>query len=229
MYERILALLLTSYAGMRKDGLAQLARSLALQATTEEEANNLVNTLTKEKVEGFIKDYRSDVDKEVTEGNKTFEANLRKKYDLKEKSPSDPPSSDPPPADSVAAIVKEAVAEAVKPFQEKLAGYEQGDLAKTRLENLTEKLNTCKDETFKAKALKDFGRMSFENDEAFEEYMRDTEADVASANQNLADSKLGGHGKPLFSGKTEEGISSNVADYLAEQSGENTKFSGKEV
>ena len=36
---------------------------------------------------------------------------------------------------------------------------------------LNEILNGCKDEAFKAKALKDFGRMTFNDDNAFNEYV----------------------------------------------------------
>ncbi len=230
MYEKILALLLTTFAGVRKDGLAQLARVLSLQATTEEEAQNLVKTLTDEKVKGFVKEYRSEVDKEVSEGNKTFEANLRKKYDFKERDPQKKTKTGGGEgAGDIESIVKNAVANAVKPLQEELNGYRARNIEKQRLGTLQEKLNACKDETFKAKALKDFKRMNFETDEEFDEYLQDTETDIASANQNFADSKLGGHEKPIFSQKTEEGISSGVADYLAEQNGENDKFSGKEV
>ncbi len=230
MYESILALLLTTFAGVRKDGLAQLARALSLQATTEEEAANLVKTLTKEKVESFVKEYRSEVDKEVTEGNKTFESNLRKKYDFKEKTAGTKPESKPEPGKGdVENIIKAAVAEAVKPLQDELNGYKKGNLAKQRLDALNEKLSVCKDDVLKAKALKDFNRMNFESEEAFNEYLQETETDIASANQSLADSKLGGHEGPMFSKKTEDGVSSGVADYLEDQKKEDSKFSGKEV
>ena len=39
MKERILALLIAKFSGVRKDGLTALARSLALQCATEDEAN----------------------------------------------------------------------------------------------------------------------------------------------------------------------------------------------
>ena len=65
MKEKILALLVAQFAGVRKDGLMQLARSLALQCTTEEEAKALVEKLTDAQVKDFVKEFRAEVDKDV--------------------------------------------------------------------------------------------------------------------------------------------------------------------
>ena len=188
MEEKILALLETKFQGVRKDGLGQLARIIALQAATEEEAKPIIEKLTKAQVDKYVKDFRADVDKEVSNGNKTFETNLKEKFDLVEKGKTNP--------DDLAAQVASAVAKAIQPLQDELDKYKQGDIAKTRLQTLTDKLKDCKDETFNAKALKDFGRMQFDSDEAFTEYLTDTEADIATANQNVANSTLGGISRP---------------------------------
>ena len=157
MKEKLLALLIAKFAGVRKDGLTQLARALSLQAANDEEAEALIGKLTKEQVDTYIKEFRADVDKEVTEGNKTFETNLKKKYDLVEKKnetdPTDPPAPETDKND-VQAVIKAAILEAVKPLQDKLAGLEQGNLAKSRLQQLNEKIADCKDEVFKTKVLK---------------------------------------------------------------------------
>ena len=194
MEEKILALLTAAFAGVRKDGLGQLARALALQATTDEEAKALVEKLTKTQVDNFVKVFRAEVDKEVTDGNKTHETNLKKKFDFIEKKaePVAEQSKDGNNTD-IASIIKAAVTEAVKPFQSELAGYKASEIAKTRLQTLTNKLNSCKSEVFKAKVLKDFVRMNFDNDEAFNEYLADTESDIATANQNHADTSLSSH------------------------------------
>lgn len=229
MKKTILALLVAKFQGARKDGLNVLAGILALQASTEDEAKALVEKITDAQVNEFIKDYRKDVDKEVSESNKTFETNLRKKYDFKEKvvEPGNNPTENP---NDIAAIVKEAVAAAVKPFEEKLSGYETKNIADSRLAKLNEKLNDCKDETFKAQTLKDFARMTFTNDEDFTQYLNDKTADIATANQNVANAALGGaSGKPLFAQKGDDGISKGVADFVASQKPEANAFSGKEV
>ena len=229
MKKTILALLVAKFQGARKDGLNVLAGILALQASTEDEAKALVEKITDAQVNEFIKDYRKDVDKEVSESNKTFETNLRKKYDFKEKEvePGNKPSENP---NDIAEIVKAAVAAAVKPFEEKLSGYETKNIADSRLAKLNEKLNDCKDETFKAQTLKDFARMTFANDDDFTQYLNDKTADIATANQNVANAALGGaSGKPLFAQKGDDGISKGVADYVASQKPGNDTFKGKEV
>ena len=229
MKKTILALLVAKFQGARKDGLNVLAGILALQASTEDEAKALVEKITDAQVNEFIKDYRKDVDKEVSESNKTFETNLRKKYDFKEKEvePGNDPSKNP---NDIAEIVKAAVAAAVKPFEEKLSGYETKNIADSRLAKLNEKLTDCKDETFKAQTLKDFARMTFANDDDFTQYLNDKTADIATANQNVANAALGGaSGKPLFAQKGDDGISKGVADYVASQKPENDTFKGKEV
>ena len=229
MKKTILALLVAKFQGARKDGLNVLAGILALQASTEDEAKALVEKITDAQVNEFIKDYRKDVDKEVSESNKTFETNLRKKYDFKEKEVE--PGNDPPKnPNDIAEIVKAAVAAAVKPFEEKLSGYETKNIADSRLAKLNEKLNECKDETFKAQTLKDFARMTFANDDDFTQYLNDKTADIATANQNMANAALGGaSGKPLFAQKGDDGISKGVADYVASQKPEANAFTGKEV
>ena len=229
MKKTILALLVAKFQGVRKDALGVLAGVLALQATNEDEAKALVEKVTDAQVTEFAKDYRADVDKEVSESNKTFETNLRKKYDFKEKQ-NEPGIQQTENPNDIAAIVKEAVAAAVKPFEEKLSGYETKNIADSRLAKLNEKLNDCKDETFKAQTLKDFARMTFANDDDFTQYLNDKTADIATANQNMANVALGGaSGKPLFAQKGDDGISKGVADYVASQKPEANAFTGKEV
>lgn len=231
MKETILALLIAKFSGVRKDGLVALARSLALQCTTEDEAKALVDKFTDAQVNEFVKDYRADVDKEVSESNKTFETNLKKKFDLVQKTePGGKKNQKDTDTDDIAAIVKAAVDAAVAPLNDKLDGYEAKTIAETRLQALNEKLNGCKDENFKAQTLKDFARMNFKDDADFNEYLTGKEADIATANQNKADTDLSNSGgSPLFSQKEESGISKGVAEYVESLKPENTTFKGKEI
>ncbi|UWH95587.1 MAG: protein of unknown function DUF4355 [Bacteriophage sp.] len=231
MKETILALLIAKFSGVRKDGLVALARSLALQCTTEDEAKTLVDKFTDAQVNEFVKDYRADVDKEVSESNKTFETNLKKKFDLVQKTePGGKKNPKDTDTDDIAAIVKAAVDAAVAPLNDKLNGYEAKTIAETRLQALNEKLNGCKDENFKAQTLKDFARMNFKDDADFNEYLTGKEADIATANQNKADADLSNSGgSPLFAQKEESGISKGVAEYVESLKPENTTFKGKEI
>lgn len=231
MKEKILALLIAKFSGVRKDVLTQMARTFALQVATDDEAKALVEKITDAQVNEYVKEYRADVDKEVSESNKTFETNLKKKFDLVAKTEpggkGDPNKPDP---NDISAVIKAAVAEAVKPFQEELSGYKADNVAKSRLQALTEKLNECKDENFKAQTLKDFARMKFDTDDEFNEYLTEKATDISTANQNLANTALSnGAGSPLFTQKEESGISKGVAEYVESQKPANNNFAGKEV
>ena len=227
MKKEILALLTAKFAGVRKDGLEHLARVLALQATTEEEATALVEKLTDTMVNKFVKEYRSDVDRETTLARKTIEENLRKKYGIAGTEPNGGGENNDNEPNDITAAVKAAVAEAVKPLRDELDKYKAGDVVKTRLQSLNEKLNACKDEAFKAKALKDFSRMKFETDDEFTEYLTDTEKDITDANQRIADSVLGGQTKPFFGDKGKEGVSTAVEQYIEAKA--KTSLGGKEI
>lgn len=230
-YQQILALLQAKFAGVRKDGLAQLARMIALQVTSQEEAQALIDKLDVEKVTETVKDYRKDVDKEVSEANKTYEGNLKKKFkfvELDDPTPADDPTKKTNPDDLKAAI-KAAVAEVVKPLNDEIAELRGSKISESRLQTLTEKLGSCKDETFKAKVLKDFNRMSFTDDNAFNEYLTETETDIAAFNQDLANKGLGEQGKPMFGQKNNDGVSSGVASFIQSQTEKENSLGGKEV
>lgn len=233
MKEKILALLMAKFSGVRKDVLNQMARVFALQVATEDEAKTLVDKVTDAQVNEFMKEYRADVDREVSESNKAFESNLKKKFDFVAKS-GEPNKNEPDPKQGeptdLATVIRTAVSEATKPLQERLDRLDGENAAKARLQQLNEKLNGCKDENFKAQTLKDFARMKFETDDEFAEYLTDKSKDIETANQNVADIALrGGSGSPLFHQKDDNGISKGVADYIESQKPANEQFGGKEL
>lgn len=228
--QELLALLTAKFSGARKDGLLQLARSLALQCATKEDAEAIIEKLTDAQVSEFIKNYRADVDKEVSDGVKTSETNLRKKYDFKEKTGATVTEPGGGGADNIAEIVKNAVDASIKPYADRIASMESDNVNKARLQRLNEALASCKDETFKAQTLKDFVRMKFGDDSSFDEYLADKTADIATANQAFADTNMGrSGGSPLFSNKEESGVSQAVADYVAAKNPANNQFAGKEL
>ena len=231
--DEITALLTNKFAGVRKDGLAHIARLIALQATTQEEAQALIDKMDADKVTETVREYRKNVDKEVTDATKTHEANLKKKFEFKEKGgqsdeSGNPGNTKPDDPSDVASIVKAAVAEAVKPLQEKLAGFEGEQVTKTRLQTLEGKLKNMP-ENFKAKVIKDFRRMNFDNDESFSEYLTETESDIAAFNQELADRGLGQQPKPLMGKAAKEGadLGKTIAEKRNSNSSEGIK--GKEI
>lgn len=231
MKEKILALLVAQFAGVRKDGLMQLARSLALQCTTEEEAKALVEKLTDAQVKDFVKEFRAEVDKEVSDGRKTYETTLKKKFDFVERKPETVPGGgEPNPGEQTTeSIVAAAVAKALEPFTKIMNAFNAKTLNDARLQQLNDKLANCKNETFKQRILKDFARMSFDTDESFAEYLSETETDIATANQNVANEGLLNQGSPLFAQKDESGVSAAVQSYIKSMNPEGNQFAGKEV
>jgi hypothetical protein len=232
MFKTILALLIAAFGnvtGVRKDGLTNLARGLSLQATNDEEAKAIVDKLTEAQVIEFCKGYRQDVDKEVSESNKTLEANIRKKFNIKDDIKTEP-GGDDGNKDDIAAIVKAAVDAALAPMKETIDGFKAKEVGKTRLQALEDALKDCKDENFKTQTLKDFGRMSFASDDDFNEYLSGKTADIKTANQRVADDALRGGGAPLFSQKeAETGVSKGVSEFIKSQSPEGNAFAGKTV
>ena len=113
--EAIIALLSAKFKGVRSDGLKQLARMIALQCATEDDAKAIVDKLDEAQVKGFVKEFRADVDKEVSDGNKTFENNLKKKFDLvaKKTDPNPGGDGDDPTKGTTEAMIAAAVAKAL--------------------------------------------------------------------------------------------------------------------
>lgn len=233
--EQILALLMNKFSGVRKDGLEQLARSIKLNATTIEEAQALVDRYTSEQVTEFVNDWRKDVDKEVGNGVKTAENNFKKKYNVTdEPNPADPPAPKPgekqDPAD-ISSIIKSAVAEAVKPFQEKLSVFESVNIENQRRDALNGKLANAP-EDFKNRVIRDYGRMKFDTDEAFTEFLTDTEKDLKDFTQEASNQSLSAFGRPVVAaGANANEVSSGTAQYLKETAGTEgaSSLGGKEI
>lgn len=205
MKEKILALLTAKFSGVRKDGLARMATLLSLQAGDETEAGELVEKLTAEKVNEFVTDYRRDVDKEVSDANKTFGENLKKKYEFVEKKNPDPNPNQNPTPDDTPAWAK-ALIDQNKALTDRLAAIETGKTVETRLQQLQGKFkDKTLPESFTAQKLKDFKRMNFESEEAFAEYLNEVDTDITAFNQELANIGLGSNPKPFISnGATDE-------------------------
>lgn len=221
MNEKILALLIAKFAQARKDGLQQLARSLALQVADETEAQALVDKLQDSQVTNFIKDWRKEVDSEVSKSTKTFEDNMKSKFDLVEKkNPTPNPKTDDPT--DMASIIAKAVSDAVKPLQEKLVAIESGTVVKNRKQTLESKLESAP-ESFKKTVLKHFEKMNFESDEDFETFLSETEADASTMEQEVANKGLGLFPKPNVTTpkKVVEGAQLDIKDWAESSKKEN--------
>lgn len=138
LQEKILALLVAKFQGVRKDGLQQLAAAIGLQVASEEEANQVVDKLTADKVNGFVTEWRRTADAEIKKANDTYEEGLRRKYDFKEKNTPDPnPAPDPnKPADG-GAVTLDAISKlidskrkGVESMKPRIQNLKMGDVAK---------------------------------------------------------------------------------------------------
>lgn len=227
--EQMIALLMGRFSGVRKDGLAQLAKSLLLQVTTDEEAQALVEKISDQQVTEFVKDWRKEVDSEVNKGIDTYKKKnpAQKKEEEKDDNPDPPKTTDP--AD-IATIVSNAIAAQLKPLQDELSNYKAADVNKQRRATLEGKLKDAP-EKFRSKILKDYDRMNFENDDVFNEYLTETETDLTEFNQDLANQGLGRFPKPGQGGfgKTDE-VPAEVAAFINSQKPESANnLGGKEV
>lgn len=228
--EQIIALLVAKFQGVRKDGLAQVARTIALQATTEDEAKAIIDKLDVEKVKAVVTDYRKDVDKEVSEANKTYEGTLKKKFDFVEKksNPDDDDSTKKTLNDDAPAWAK-ALIDQNKALADKLNAIEGQKVTDTRLQMLEGKFAGVPD-SYKSQRLADAKLFINNLDEAgFNEYLTKTESDIAAFNQELADKGLSGQGKPMFGQKDNNGISSGVAAFIDSQTKDKAPLMGKEI
>lgn len=239
LVEKILALLVAQFQGVRKDGLNQLARSIALTVDTEEAATAAVGKLTADSVNKFVTDWRKDADAEITKANKTYEDGLKSKYDFVEKKQEGTGGTPTPPAipegtltaETVQKIVTEAVKAATNGLQTEVANLKGSAITANRREELVKVFGETVPESYKNAILEGFEGRTFADDNAFNEYLNHTKENVAAFSQELADKGLSLHEKPVFGTVNKDGVSAGVASYIQTKADEaqNKGLGGKEV
>ena len=229
MFEKIIELLTAKFTGIRKDAIEMLARNLALQCDNDDDVTAAIGKLTDEKVNDFVKGYRSQVDKEVSASISANEKNLRKKYDFIEKKidGNEPKKTEGNDANDISAIINAAIAKAIEPFQNEISNLKQENTSKSRLQQVNEKLNACKNDVYKNQMLKAYQKMAFADDDKFNEYLTELDSDIAEANQSFANDSLRGV-KPLKSEVNNDGVSKAVSDFISSQSTDSA-FAGKKI
>lgn len=238
LVERILALLAAQFQGVRKDGLNQLARSLALTVNTEEEATAAVGKLTADSVNKFVTDWRKDADAEITKANKTYEDGLKNKYEFVEKTLEGASGTPTPPVlegaltpEAVQKIVTEAVKAATNGLQTEVANLKGSAISANRREELVKVFGETVPESYKNAILEGFEGRTFADDNTFNEYLNKTKENVATFSQELADKGLSLHEKPVFGTVNKDGVSAGVVSYIQTKADEsqNKGLGGKEV
>ena len=238
LVEKILALLVAQFQGVRKDGLNQLARSLALTVDTEDKATEVVGKLTADQVNKFVTDWRKDADAEITKANKTYEDGLKNKYDFVEKKVELEPPTPPVPSPaggfdkaSVQQMITEAVKAATHDLQAEVANLKGSAVSATRKEQLVSILGNDVPESYKNTILEGFEGRTFADENAFSEYLNKTKDNVAAFTQELANKGLSLHEKPVLGSTNKDGVSAGVESYLKEKAdeAENNGLGGKQV
>lgn len=235
LISEILSLLKAQFSGVREDGLQQLAAAIGLQVATKEEATEIVGKLTADKVEKFVKDWRSKADAEISKATQTNEARLKEKYDFVDKQkPTPTPPQPTPPADGQLTLeqVKALIAEQMQGVQQSITSITDDKIAETRKATFVAALDKAKLEGSKRNLLLDnFGRMTFKDDADFNSFLEAQTAQFATLAQEEADKELLNHDKPIFGAVTKDGVSQGVADYIAQRAAESEKpnLTGKAV
>lgn len=231
----ILALLQSKFAGVRKDGLQQLAAVISVQVANEEEANEVVGKLTADKVSKFVTDWRKNADAEIAKANKTHEDGLRRKYDFKEKESEDKPKPNettPPSGGLTAEDIRAIIREENKTLREGYDALRAEKTTNTRREQFVARLDAAKIEgKHRDMLLRSFDRAAstFKDDDDFNGYLTEMQGDIDALAQEQSDHDLNNHEKPVFGAVNKDGISAGVADYIASQSESKPTLSGKEV
>ncbi|KAA6441462.1 hypothetical protein FEM33_01635 [Dyadobacter flavalbus] len=189
MKEKIIARLRALYPGVnlskaRLDEFANPDKLKITDETTETEIDEKLNYLNA--ILPFAEVAKQD------DRLRTLEAKEKKPADPK---PQDPPKPEDTPNDLQKAIA-EAVQAAVAPLVQKISGLENGKTAESRKSQLEAKLKDAP-EQYKQTILKNFSRINFESDEAFNEYLTETETDLTAFTQDLSNQSLANNGKPF--------------------------------
>lgn len=222
MKEKLLAILVAKFAGVPEATLERIAAKKAGSVTDESQLQSIADGIDYGQI------VQSEVDSKITDSNKKAVQNYEATHKLKDGKPvtDQEPGKEPKPGTDDTPAWAKALIEQNKTLNERLSAFEGSKTTETRLQALQGKLTNVP-EAFKAKALKDFKRMNFESEEDFEAYLGEVDTDITALNQELADSKLAGGTKPIFGSKGADGVSSDVAAYVAEMSNQAKPLEGK--
>ena len=220
MKKKLLELLVAEFPGARKDGLQQLANSLSLTVTTEDEATAVVGKITADQVADYIKEWRRVADAENSAAAQTRENNIREKYDLTEKGQQQQQQQQQQTqqvqnvsAQDIQKMIEEAVTKATQGLQSTVATMQATDIAKARREKIEALFGKDTPETYKKTVLAGFEGRTFKDDADFDAFAEQTKTNHAAFMQDMADRSLRGE-KPLLGGTNKDGVSNAVESYV---------------
>lgn len=226
--QQILALLVAKFGQARKDGLENLARTIAGLTETEDEAKAMVDKLTPEKIKEQETAFRSVVDSESQKAAATREKNLRDQYDFTEKK-QDPPQGGMTP-EAIAKMIQDGITAGLKPYQDKLAAMEAKGVNDVRRGKLVESLGQVP-ETYKNAIVAAFEAQKFADDAAFDAYVEQQKTAAAELSKTLTQNQLGYMGNSFTppSGGGNGGVSAAVQAFVKDKAEADAKPVGKEI
>lgn len=208
MKDKIFELLQSKFAGTRKDALTTLAGVLAMTATTEEAAAAVVDGLTADAVNNFVKELRQQTDAEITKATKTAEENLRAKFDfVKKGTPPDPPKPPEPPD------FTEALNKAMQPYLQEIAALKNANQKASRRGEL-EKAIEAAPKSVREIMLENFDNANFEDDNAYKDYLQKAGEKATAMAQEFKNSQLSGLGRPNFGTVNSNDVSEGMKAYV---------------
>lgn len=215
--EEIVALLESKFQGMRKDVAQNLASVLALQVSDKDGAQRIVDRLTAEKIAQFGQSFRSNIDKEIQQSNKTYEENLRKKFDFKEKSKEE--KTEPTTGGALTLeTIKALFAEQLNPLTQRMDALDAQKLGATRREIYVGKLKDAKLSEAQVEMLtQQFDRMSFKDEADFNSFLSTSQPQISKLAQETMNQSLRADRTPSMGRKNENGISDAVQDFIKSQ------------
>lgn len=225
---QIIALLGAKFQGVRRDALTALAGTIALQVDTKEEAEAIVAKLGADKVNRFVQNYRSEIDKEIQKSNQTYEETLKKKYDFVEKK-TDPV---PPPPNGVLTLeqIEALFDKKINPLTARMDAFDQKKTGELRRETYVSKMKEAKvSELMQKTMLQQFDRMTFKDEDDFNQFLTDSQPTFAQMAQEESNSRLRNVPRPSFGGNNNgnEGVSQGMKDYLESKKGGGNGIEGK--
>lgn len=233
--EEILALLQTKFVGARKDGLEQLAGAIALQCTTKDEAQAIIDKLSDEKVKGFITDWRKKTDAEISKATATHEKSLRDKYDFAEKTNHEGgdggageggEKKTPAGGELTLEAIGKLIDQRLEGLQNTFSAKEAAKGYRATFEQELDKAGVKGRQ--REMMLRSFDRANtFKNADEFNAYLAEAQGDIDAIKQEQADAGLGGQAKPIFGAVNKDGVSTAVEQFLTAK--KENPLSGKEV
>lgn len=214
MFEKYLEALKAKFPEISESYLRRIAEKKSKTITKEEDIPTSVEGVTFQNVLDSYGDSRA------TEAQQTSVANYEKKHGLKDGKPVHAGGDKTEPEKEKS--TKEESGKGGDEMPAWFKAYKEdndkrwdklnaGTVTKNRKQILEEKLKDIP-EKLRAKELKNFERMQFENDEAFDAYVEETVTDYADVKTEEVQDELGKSGATIIGGTSSKGLSKAKLD-----------------